>query len=146
MDCCTNLSPPFQRPNIKYFLLKYQFEQSKPISSQAEGKWSFKFQWEYFPASWQEERKTDKLKCFPNIDTISGLFIVHNSTSGHCLSVWGDTNQFYPIFWMLHFDIIRNCPQPSPHLWHFILLETAETITSHFHFITHHTLGRILKL
>ena len=38
-------------------------------------------------------------------------------------------------------DIIPNYPQPSPHLSHFIPLETAETITSHFHFITHHTLS-----
>ena len=114
-------------------------------------KWSFKFVLDIFC------RKTDKWKCFPKID-ISSVYLLFRLSQSFlfldfitkllsvCDAAWDHVRQqktavFSPIFCLLsQSDIIRNYPQPSPHLSHFIPLETAETITSHFHFITHHTL------
>ena len=92
--------------------------------------------------------------CFPKID-ISSVYLLFRLSQpvsldfptkppSVCGAAWHDVRQWKRTV-LSHIlnaqsDIIRNYPQPSPHLSHFIPLETAETITSHFHFITHHTL------
>ena len=119
------------------------------IFSRARGKkWSFKFQLRYFPASCRQELgETDKLRSLPKIDISSwecsgeaGRGLVWSlSTALRAEKTPGSPSSPSPYFeWSIwHYQKLY---PPSPHLGHFILLETAETITSHFSFSFHQIL------